>query len=52
MNLFWESHPVSDEPPDPRAESRRAVPDLAGMLSKVASHPCIALIVRQFMRNT
>jgi hypothetical protein len=42
---------LSEETPTPQAETRKAL-NLAGMLGKIASHPCVALIVRALMRNS
>jgi hypothetical protein len=43
---------VNDETPDPRVETRKPAMDLPWVVSKIASHPCVALIVREIMKRS
>jgi hypothetical protein len=33
-------------------EARRPMSELGGILNKIASHPCVLLLVRQFMKDS
>lgn len=43
---------VSDEPVDQHVARRRASARLWTLLDKIAAHPCVAIILREFVRNS
>jgi len=43
---------VNEEPLDPKIDARQPLAGLVIALGKLASHPCVPTILREYLRNS